>query len=173
MPNLQAELIDYWQERAKSKGIHPLPMKKGANGKAVSPYARHAAAFVTLIHACGDDATRARRAIGFYFEDTDPFIVSAGWDIGPFTKRMLGYVHKVKAEDDRKSRALKRAEEAEQEAAERGAFANPSRLMPRLRGVVERVAQRFKAVPAPEVRMTPEEKARAAREWAREQWEER
>ena len=137
------ELIDYWIDLAREKGIEKEEPSVGPKGKATNPYRVHAVWFAKLLNACGKDVDRAKRALAFYFADNYPGVSSLGWSIGAFSKRYLGYVVKVKADDDMKARLARRYVEERTEAAERASVPLPVNMPPEVRERTEALRRRI------------------------------
>ena len=85
----------------------------------------------------------AKRALAFYFADNYPGVSSLGWSIGAFSKRYLGYVVKVKADDDMKARLARRYVEERTEAAERASVPLPVNMPPEVRERTEALRRRI------------------------------
>lgn len=132
MKSPQAELIDYWIALAEQKGICREEPVENSKGKMTSPYRQHAVWFVKLLAACGKDVDRAKRALTFFFADNHPAVSTYGWSIGTFSKRYLGYVAKVKADDDMRARLAKRFTEEATERQERQGVRLPAEAPPQV-----------------------------------------
>lgn len=120
--NLQGQLIEHWQRHDEEKGIAPLDHKE---------YRRHAKVFTTLLLACADDVTLAKRVVTEFFEDKHPAVSAYGWDIGTFQKRYRGYLVRVREADARRAREAQRYQEQLMEIRERQGAVPPKEAAPK------------------------------------------